>query len=83
MAAIALRAICVRGRNRFPEPQDGLLGQDGADVRFASIGGHAPAPEVFLAKTMNGRASLQSAKAFSSAAAWVRRNVVTSLVDLT
>jgi hypothetical protein len=74
--------VC-EGRNRFPETEDGLLGQDGADVRFAPIGGHALTPEVFLAKAMNERASLQSTKAFPPATARVRRNVVTSLVDLT
>ena len=71
------------GRNRFPEPEDALLGHDDPDVRFALIGGHTFTPEVFLAKAMNGRTSLQSVKALSPATARVRRNVVTSLVDLT
>lgn len=65
------------------EPEGGLLSNDGADVRFALVGGHAPALEVFPAKAMNGRASQQSAKALSPAMAWVRRNLATSLLDLT
>ena len=71
------------GRNRFPEPEDALLGHDDPDVRFALIGGHTFTPEVFLAKTMNGRASQRSAKAFSPAMARARRNLAISLPNLT
>ena len=70
-------------RNRVPESEGGLLNQDGADVRFALGGGHAPALEVFLAKAMNGGASQQSAQALSPAMARVRRNLAMSLLDLT
>ena len=70
-------------RNLVTEPEGGLLSNDGADVRFALVGGHAPALEVVLAKAMNGRASQQSAKALSPALARVRRNLAMSLLDLT
>lgn len=72
-------------RNRVPEPEGGLLSNDGANVRFALVGGHEhdPAPKVFPAKALNGRASQQPAKAFSQAMARARRNFAMSFLDLT
>ena len=70
-------------RNRVPEPEDGLLSNDGANVRFALVGGHDPAPKVFPAKALNGRASQQPAKAFSPAMARARRNFAMIFLDLT
>lgn len=68
-------------RNRFPEPGDGPLDHDGANVRFAPVGGHPPNPEVFLASVLDGGVPQQSAKDFSPATIRARCNVVMSLGD--
>ncbi|WP_016996877.1 hypothetical protein [Kocuria atrinae] len=57
------------------------MGHDGANVRFVPVGAHTPAPEVFLARAMNGRASQQPVQAFPLAPIWARRNDVMGPVD--
>lgn len=83
MAGLRRTQSVCEDRNRVPKPEGGLLNDDGADVRFALVGGHAPDPEVFPAKAMNGRASQQSEKAFSPAMVRAERNLAISLLDLT
>lgn len=58
------------------------MDQDGHNVLFALLGELAPDPEVFLAGVLDGWAPQQRSKDFSPATTLTRRDVVTSLVDL-